>query len=128
MKVTLSRRVEAELEDKFEYGAERFGDSVAERTFSRVRHMIFQTIPAQPEAATYHQDRDLFERVIPRTPFVVYYRPQPASRRGHGARTLWKVRESRFVRGLTIPLISRRDTISTAPSVRARHARSGGPP
>jgi len=77
MRITLSRRVEAELEDKFEYGAERFGDAVVERTFRRVRHMIFQTISAQPEAATYHEDRDLFERMIPRTPFVVFYRHDP---------------------------------------------------
>ena len=88
MRISLSRRVEAELEDKFEYGAERFGDAVAERTFRRVRHMIFQTIPAQPEAATYHEDRDLFERVIPRTPFVVFYRYDRASRRDHRARAL----------------------------------------
>ena len=74
MRIILSLRAEAEIEDKFEYGAERFGDAVAERTFSRVRHMIFQTIPAQPEAATYDEDRDLFERVIPHTPFVVIYR------------------------------------------------------
>jgi plasmid stabilization system protein ParE len=72
MRITLSHRVEAELEDKF--GAERFGYDDAERAFRRVRHMIFQTIPAQPEAATYHKDRDLFERVIPRRPFVVFYR------------------------------------------------------
>jgi plasmid stabilization system protein ParE len=74
MRISLSRRVEAELEDKFEYGAERFGKSVAERTFRHVRHMIFQTIPVQPEAAIYHKDRDLFERVIPHAPFVVFYR------------------------------------------------------
>jgi len=74
MKIILSLRAEAEIEDKFEYGAERFGDAIAERTFTRVRHMIFQTIPAQPEAATYDEDRDLFERVIPHTPFVVIYR------------------------------------------------------
>ena len=74
MRIILSLRAEAEIEDKFEYGAERFGDEVAEHTFSRVRHMIFQTLPAQPEAATYDEDRDLFERVIPRTPFVVFYR------------------------------------------------------
>jgi plasmid stabilization system protein ParE len=74
MKIIVSLRAKAEIEDKFEYGAARFGDAVAERTFSRVRHMIFQTIPAQPEAATYDEDRDLFERVIPHTPFVVVYR------------------------------------------------------
>ena len=77
MRISLARRVEAELADKFEYGVERFGNAVAERTFQRVRHMIFQTIPAQPEAATYHVDRDLFERVIPRTPFVIFYRHDP---------------------------------------------------
>jgi plasmid stabilization system protein ParE len=50
MRIILSHRVEAELERNFEYGVERFGDAVAERTFRRVRHMIFQTIPAQPSA------------------------------------------------------------------------------
>lgn len=74
MRVTLSARVEAELERQFEYGVERFGHDVAERTFGRVRHMIFDVIPAQPEAAEYHVDRDIFERAIPQTPFVVFYR------------------------------------------------------
>ena len=74
MRIVLSLRAETEIEDKFEYGAARFGDAVAERTFSRVRRMIFRNIPAQPEAAIYDEDRDLFERVIPRTPFVVFYR------------------------------------------------------
>jgi len=74
MKITLSRRIEAELEHHFEYGVERFGHRVAERTFGRVRHMIFQVLPEQPRAATYHEDRDVFERVIPCTPFVFFYR------------------------------------------------------
>ncbi len=74
MRVILSRRVEAELEHNFEYGVERFGHGVAEQTFGRVRHMIFQVLPAQPKAATYHEDRDVFERVIPDTPFVFFYR------------------------------------------------------
>ena len=97
MRIILSRRAEAEIEDKFEYGAERFGDAVAERTFSRVRHMIFQTIPAQPEAATYHADRDLFERVIPRTPFVVFYRYNARAEEITVLALFRAVRESRFV-------------------------------
>ena len=96
MRIILSLRAEAEIEDKFEYGAERFGDAVAEHTFSRVRHMIFQTIPAQPEAATYDEDRDLFERVIPHTPFVVILPLQQASRRNHGALAPRTIARSRF--------------------------------
>jgi len=74
MKVVLSRRVKAELASHFEYGVGEFGRPVAERTFARVTHMIERVLPAHPESGTYSADRDIFERVVPNTPFVIFYR------------------------------------------------------
>lgn len=74
MKIELSRRATAELEYHFEAGVGRFGTLIAERTFARVRHLIFDLIPANPELGTYQANRDLFECVVARTPFVIFYR------------------------------------------------------
>ncbi len=74
MRIKLSRRAAAELEYHFEAGVGRFGTLIAERTFARVRHLIFDLIPANPELGTYRANRDLFECVVARTPFVIFYR------------------------------------------------------
>lgn len=74
MRIKLSRRVAAQLEYHFEAGVGRFGRLIAERTFARLRHLIFDLIPANPELGTYRPNRDLFECVVARTPFVIFYR------------------------------------------------------
>lgn len=74
MSIKLSRRAAAELEYHFEVGVRRFGRLIAERTFARARHVIFDLLPANPEMGTYHSNRDIFECTVARTPFVIYYR------------------------------------------------------
>jgi plasmid stabilization system protein ParE len=74
MRISLSRRAAAELEYYFEAGVGRFGVPIAERTFSRVKHLIFDLLPANPELGTYRANRDLYECVVARTPFVIFYR------------------------------------------------------
>jgi plasmid stabilization system protein ParE len=74
MRIRLSRRAAAELEYHFEVGVGRFGTLIAERTFARVRHLIFDLLAANPEMGTYHPNRDVFECVVARTPFVIFYR------------------------------------------------------
>jgi hypothetical protein len=74
MRIILSRRVEAELADHFAFGVARHGSRVAERTFQRVRKFLFQSLPAHPQFSFYRADRGVYERFIPRTPFVVFYR------------------------------------------------------
>ena len=74
MRIKLSRRAAAELEYHFEAGVGRFGAPIAERTFARVRHLIFDLLPANPEFGAYRANRDLFECVVARTPFVIFYR------------------------------------------------------
>jgi plasmid stabilization system protein ParE len=74
MKIRLSRRVEAELASHFEFGVARFGVARAERTFQRIRHALFSTLPSQPMIGKYLADRNVFKYVITGTPFVAYYR------------------------------------------------------
>ncbi len=74
MRIKLSRRAAAELEYYFEAGVGRFGPLIAERTFARVRHVIFDLLPANPELGTYRPNRDIFECVVAQTPFVLFYR------------------------------------------------------
>lgn len=73
MKVVLSARVETELVQHFEYGIERFGRPVAERTFARVRRFLFQSLADYPFLGLRCPRPDLYERVIPKTPFVCFY-------------------------------------------------------
>jgi plasmid stabilization system protein ParE len=74
MRIKFSRRAAAELEYHFEVGVGRFGPLIAGRTFARVRHLIFDLLAANPEMGTYHPNREVFESVVARTPFVIFYR------------------------------------------------------
>jgi plasmid stabilization system protein ParE len=74
MKVVLSGRVEADIANQLQFGIDRFGRLVAERTFARVDRFLFQFLPASPYAGRYLEDRDIYEVWIARTPFVIFYR------------------------------------------------------
>jgi plasmid stabilization system protein ParE len=74
MRIKLSRRAAAQLEYHFEAGVGRFGSPIAERTFARVRHLIFDLLRANPKLGLYRPNRDIFECVAARTPFVIFYR------------------------------------------------------
>ena len=79
MRIVLSERVEAELERHFAYGVEKFGRPVAERTFRRVRRFLSESLAAYPRVGVYRSERDIYEAVIPRTPFVAFYRIDTAA-------------------------------------------------
>jgi plasmid stabilization system protein ParE len=74
MRIVLSERVETEFERHFAYGVEKFGRPVAERTFKRVRQFLFESLAAYPRTGVYRARRDVYEVVIPRTPFIAFYR------------------------------------------------------
>jgi plasmid stabilization system protein ParE len=78
MKVLLSARVEAELAQHFEYGIERFGRLVAERTFARVHQFLFHALADYPLLGLRCPRPGLYERVIPKTPFVCFYQVDAA--------------------------------------------------
>jgi plasmid stabilization system protein ParE len=78
MRIVLSARVEAELERHFLRGVEKFGRPVAERTFKRVRRFLFETLAAFPRIGVYRARLNVYEVVIPRTPFIAFYRVEQA--------------------------------------------------
>jgi plasmid stabilization system protein ParE len=78
MRIVLSERVEIELERHFAYGVEKFGKPVAEKTFKRVRGFLFETLAAYPRMGIYRTRRAVYEVVIPRTPFIAFYRIEQA--------------------------------------------------
>jgi plasmid stabilization system protein ParE len=74
MRVVLSGRAEFEPEHHFDYGVEKFGRFVAEQTFSRARRFLQESLAAFPRLGVYRAEWDLYEVVIPRTPFIAIYR------------------------------------------------------
>ncbi len=74
MKVLLSERAEFEFERHFSFGIEKFGLSVAERTFKRTRRFLFDVLAAHPRIGAHRPRRDVYEIVIPSTPFIAFYR------------------------------------------------------
>jgi plasmid stabilization system protein ParE len=79
MRIFLSERVEGQLDRHFAYGIGRFGRAVADRTFARVRHFLFGVLAIHPRIGMYRAERDIHEVIIPRTPFVVFYRIDEAA-------------------------------------------------
>jgi plasmid stabilization system protein ParE len=73
MKVILSGRVRAELAHHFAYWVEKFGRLVAERTLSRVRRFLLESLASFPHLGIYRRERDIYEVVIPHTPFIAFY-------------------------------------------------------
>jgi plasmid stabilization system protein ParE len=74
MKVVLSARVEEDIARQLQFGIDRYGHTVAERTFARVEGFLFQFLAANPRSGKYLEDRGIYEVWIARTPFVVFYR------------------------------------------------------
>lgn len=74
MKILLSERVEADIAHQFEYGVQRFGQAVAERTFARVDTFLFKFLPAHPHTGRRIDQLGIYETWISRTPFVIFYR------------------------------------------------------
>lgn len=52
----------------------KFGPRVAEKTFHKVRSFVFQSLSTYPHIGVHRRKHDVYEAVIPRTPFVVFYR------------------------------------------------------
>ena len=74
MKIVLSARVEADMAGQLQYGLDRFGRIVAERTFARVDTFLFRFLPAYPYAGKHLDDRGIYETWIAKTPFIIFYR------------------------------------------------------
>jgi plasmid stabilization system protein ParE len=74
MKVVYTPRAEADLAHHFNFGTERFGRTVAERTLGRLKSYLDPFRVTYPHTATYLPQVDAFEAWVPKTPFVVFFR------------------------------------------------------
>jgi plasmid stabilization system protein ParE len=74
MRIVLTRRYNAQLALHLAYGVERFGEASAEQAFRRIDILIFRELASSPKSGRFHPERDFFNRAVPKTPFVIYYR------------------------------------------------------
>lgn len=74
MKLVITPRAQAQIDHQLSYGVERHGLKTAQRTFTRVEHFLRDVVLAYPRTGTALPIADLYETIIPRTPFVVIYR------------------------------------------------------
>lgn len=77
MKVVYTPRAEADLVRHFNYGVERFGRGVAERTLARLSGFLDPFLVTYPRTARFHREIDAFETWVPKTPFVIFFRLEP---------------------------------------------------
>jgi plasmid stabilization system protein ParE len=74
MKLVITPRAQVQIDHQLEYGIERHGLQTAQRTFVRVERFLHDVVLAYPRTGTALSISDLYETIIPRTPFVVIYR------------------------------------------------------
>ena len=74
MKLVITPSAQRQIDNQFQYGVARHGHRTAQRTFSRVERFFLTTLVEYPRTGTYIAAKQIYERLIPRTPFVVIYR------------------------------------------------------
>jgi plasmid stabilization system protein ParE len=74
MKLVITPRAQLQIDDQLKYGVERHGIKTAQRTFSRIESFLRDVVLIYPRTGTALPIRNLYETIIPRTPFVVIYR------------------------------------------------------
>jgi plasmid stabilization system protein ParE len=74
MKLVITPRAKNDIQEQLAYGAERFGEGVAERTLDRIFGYFENVLTKYPRAASFDPNLNAFASWIPRTPFVVVYR------------------------------------------------------
>jgi plasmid stabilization system protein ParE len=79
MKIVLSARVEADIANQLQYSMDHFGSAVAQRTFARLDTFLFKFLADYPFAGRRIEERAIYEAWVANTPFVVFYRVEPAT-------------------------------------------------
>ena len=74
MKVIVTPRAEADILHQHAWGEQRFGATVANRTFDHVRRHLEVALATHPRTGKRLGSSGLYESWIPRTPFVIFYR------------------------------------------------------
>jgi len=74
MILIITPHAQAQIDRQLSYGIERHGLKTAQRTFSRVDSYLRDVVLAYPRTGKPLPMINLYETIIPRTPFVVVYR------------------------------------------------------
>ena len=74
MKIVITPNAQAQIDNQLAYSVARYGTRAAEKTAARIEHSFNEVIGIYPRTGTFFKKLDLYETVIPRTPFVVIYR------------------------------------------------------
>ena len=74
MKLVITPTAQHQIDNQAQYGIARHGHRTAQRTFSRVERFFAPTLVEYPRTGTYIAAKQIYERLIPRTPFIVIYR------------------------------------------------------
>ena len=76
MRVVIDRVAAADLLAQLRWGADRFGIETTAQTLDRINNFIETYLPTFPLGAKYLPALNVFEVLIPRTPFILYYRQE----------------------------------------------------
>ncbi len=74
MNLVIPPRAQAQIDHQIAFGTARYGTSTARMTFARVEDFFINVIAVYPASGRLIDAPELYERYIPRTPFVVIYR------------------------------------------------------
>ena len=74
MKLVVTSRARAQIDHQMRFSMHHHGPRTAHRTFSRVEAYLSNVVTMFPRSGRSVQGPDIYERAVPRTPFVVIYR------------------------------------------------------
>jgi plasmid stabilization system protein ParE len=79
MIVVYTPKFSEQLAAALDFGIARFGKLTAERTYARIIRHIEVFLAEHPRAATYVPEFNVYRSWVPKTPYVVFYRSDPAT-------------------------------------------------
>jgi plasmid stabilization system protein ParE len=79
MRVVFTRRARANLDERIAYSVEHFGVPITNRTFDRLDRYLSDVLARHPNIGRPLIQFDASETWVPRTPFIVIYRVNPAA-------------------------------------------------
>jgi plasmid stabilization system protein ParE len=74
MKVVFAAHARDDIQQRFAYSVEHFGQATAQKIFSRIDTFLHQTLAAFPMTGRLHTSGTMLETWVPRTPFFNIYR------------------------------------------------------
>lgn len=74
MNLVIAPRAEQDINNQIDYGVQKFGRIVAERSFERIFDFLENVLIYYPRSGNFDPGTRTYTSWIPRTPFVVLYK------------------------------------------------------